>query len=281
MIIESLGNVYVFGCVYNATITATGSIHVRGNVLGSKLYSGYFGVMFNRLYNTSKALEEHMEKLLAAAAMLEQALVSRRQTVRFGQLALLLMENKFPEIPSIMKELLAVVANIQHIKRKEFEGLQEAAGMFLQPARLVEAATHSNVQGLIALLRDTHQEVARMQENTVKIMISQCHNSELKSNGDIDIQREGVLLSDLFSTGNIQFRLENSVCRGSRLEADGAILAKIVGGMTGTAAFLKAKRQVVVKKMYSGRVCVGRFSTDIFETIENRTFMMSNMKLRA
>jgi hypothetical protein len=281
MIIESLGNVYVFGCVYNATITATGSIHVRGNVLGSKLYSGYFGVMFNRLYNTSKALSEQMEKLLAAATMLEQALAAKRQSVRFGQLVLLLMENKFPEIPSTMKELLAVVANIQHIKKKEYEGLQEMSVMFLQPARMVELATLSNVQGLIALLRDTHQEVARMQESSVKIMINQCHNSELKSNGDINIEREGVLLSDLFSTGNIQFKQEYSVCRGSRLEADGAISAKIVGGMTGTAAFLKAKRQVAVKKMYSGRVCVGRYSTDIFETIENRTFMMNNMKLRA
>lgn len=56
MIIESLGNVYVEGSVYNSTITATGSIVIKGNVVNSKLYSGYFGVMYNRIFNGSKLL---------------------------------------------------------------------------------------------------------------------------------------------------------------------------------------------------------------------------------
>lgn len=58
MIIESLGNVYVEGSVYNSTITATGSIVVKGNVVNSNLYSGYFGVMYNRIFNCSKLLIE-------------------------------------------------------------------------------------------------------------------------------------------------------------------------------------------------------------------------------
>lgn len=280
MIVESLGNVYIYGSIFNATITATGSIHVRGNVLGSKLYSGYFGVMFNRLYNSSKMLSEHIEKLLAAARMLEQAMESRKQTIRFGQIVLLLIESKLKDIPAAVKELLSVVSNIQHIKKEEYQKLMEMSQMFFQPTKLLETATYSFFQSFLALLRETHQEVARMQEEKVQIMINQCHNSELKSNGDIIILRDGVLLSDLFSAGNILFQHDLAVCRGAKLEADGVISAKIVGGQTGVNTLLKAKRQIIVKKMYAGRVCVGRYCTDIYDLVENKTFNANNMKQR-
>lgn len=281
MIVESLGNVYVYGGVFNATITATGSIFVRGNVVGSKLYSGYFGVMFNRLYNTSKMLCEQIEKLMAAARMLEQALESRNQTIRFGQIALLLLESKFKETPSTVKELLFVISNIRHLKKEEYQKLMELSEMFFRPAILLEIASYSVLQSFLAILHETHQEVARMQEDKVQIMINQCHNSELKSNGDIVIQGDGVLLSDLYSAGNIIFHNELSVCRGTKLEADGVISAKIVGGQTGVNALLKSKRQVIVKKMYTGRVCVGKYCMDIFDPVENKTFDAHNMRRQA
>ncbi|GIP36924.1 hypothetical protein J31TS4_02040 [Paenibacillus sp. J31TS4] len=278
MIVESLGNVYVYGSVFNATITATGSIHVRGNVLGSKLYSGYFGVMFNRLYHSSKTLSEHIEKLLAAARMLEQALESRQQTIRFGQIVLILMESKLKDIPTAVRELLTVISNIQHIKKEEYQKLVEMSGMIFQPAKLLETATYSFFQSFLALLRDTHQEVARMQEEKVQIMINQCHNSELKSNGDIIIQQDGVLLSDLYSAGNILFLHDSAVCRGAKLEAEGVISAKVVGGQTGVNTLLKAKKQIKIKKMYAGRLCVGRYCKDIYDVVENKTFDAYNMK---
>jgi len=278
MIIESLGNVYVYGSVYNATITATGSIHIRGNVMGSKLYSGYFGVMFNRLYNTSKLLSEQIEKLLDACKMLLLALESKNQAIRFGQIVLLLMENKFKDIQAMIKDLLIVISNIQHLKKEEYKKLKEKSAIFLQPSTLLEVATYSFIQSFLVMLQDTHQEVARMQEEKVQIMINQCHSSELKSNGDIVIQREGVLLSDLISAGSIIFKHELAVCRGSKLEADGTISAKIIGGQTGVNTVLKAKGQVNVQKMYSGRVCIGRYCTDVFELIENMTFDIRNMK---
>ena len=37
------------GNVYKATLTATGGIKIKGNIIGSQLYSGYFAVIFNRL----------------------------------------------------------------------------------------------------------------------------------------------------------------------------------------------------------------------------------------
>lgn len=103
MIIESLGNVYVSGSVYNSTITATGSILVKGNVVNSKLYSGYFGVMYNRIYNFSKQLIEECKVLQNATQMLVQAVQSHKKSVKYGQAVLLLLESKFQKIPSSLR----------------------------------------------------------------------------------------------------------------------------------------------------------------------------------
>lgn len=281
MIIESLGNVYIYGSVFHATITATGSIHIRGNVIGSKLYSGYYGVMFNRLYNASKLLGEHIEKLIAAAGMLEQALESKRQVVRYGQIAQLLIESKLKDIPAAAKELLSVISNIQHIRNSEYQKLIEMITIFFQPARMLDTATYGYFQSLLTLLHETHEEVARMQEAKVQTIINQCHNSELKTNGDIIIRLDGVILSNLYSAGSILFQSKSAVCRGARLEAEGVISAKIVGGETGAKTLLKAKKEVKVKRLYEGRICVGGYCTDIYEIIENKSFTIHELKRRA
>jgi len=278
MIIESLGNVYVYGSVYNSTITATGSINIRGNVMTSKLYSGYFGVLFNRLYNTSKTLCSSIERLITAAKLLAQALEAKKQAVRYGQIVLLLLENKMKETYDTIKELLVVISNIQHIKQEDYTKLKEVSEIFLQPAKLLETASDDFVHSYLALLQDTHKEVARMQEENVEISINQCHKSELKSNGDIVVHRDGVLVSELFSARNIVFMDANSVCRGSRLDAGDSIVAKIIGGQTGAMSVLKAKRKVEVRKMYAGRVCVGKYCKDIFDVIENTVFDSQSFK---
>ncbi|WP_167858993.1 FapA family protein [Paenibacillus cymbidii] len=278
MIIESLGNVYVYGNVYQATITATGSVYVRGNVLGSKLYCGYFGVMFNRLYNASKILSEQIAKLQAASLMLQQTLEAKNSKVRYGQIVILLMENKFKDIPATVVELLSIIASIRHIKQKEYGKLQEMCALLLQPAQLLEVATASFVQSIVTLLQETHQEVARMQEEKSEIKLNQCHRSELKSNGDILVENDGVVSSDLFAAGDIVFVRDTAVCRGSSLEAGGSITAKTIGGQTGVGSLLKAKKHISVQKMLSGRICIGKYCRDIFEPVENMIYHVQDVK---
>jgi uncharacterized protein (DUF342 family) len=280
MIVESLGSVYVSGSVYNATITATGSIHIRGNVMGSKLYSGYFGVLFNRLYDTTKQLSERFEQLLSALRTLELTLGQRKVTCRYGQIVVTLIDHKFKDIPVQLEELLTLISSIKKMKKDQYQKLQEQSES-LSNRSLLLAATANDLQGYHSHLRDTFLEVERMQEDKSKIEIKQCHNSELKSNGNIVIARNGVMLSDLYSAGSIVFKHDTAVCRGSKLEAGDSIIAKVIGSQMGANTILKAKKRVTVTKMFSGRICVGRTCTDVFELIENRTFNAAVSKQRA
>lgn len=272
MIVESLGNVYIYGSVFHATITATGSIYVRGNVIGSKLYSGYFGVLFNRLYQTAGRLSEQIGQLTAASRTLSVALKKQGRTARPGQLALLLMENKYTDIPAEIREMLSTLSHISHMHHDVFPKIRDKASVFLDPHQLLETASMNFLLGFQMLLGEVCRELEQMQEVKARTAISQCQSSELKSNGDIVIMRDGVILGDLYASGDIIFEKSGAVCRGSMLEAKQAIHAKIVGAQTGTSAFLKAGKKVVVHKMLMGKVSVGRSTLLIEEAVENISF---------
>ncbi|GAB2672964.1 DUF342 domain-containing protein [Paenibacillus thermoaerophilus] len=278
MIIESLGNIYVAGSVFNSTLTATGSIAVQGNVIGSNLYSGYFGVLYNRFYNHSKQLIDILEKIVESEKLLRNEISKKNMQVRYGQVMLLIIESKYQQLWGIVKELLGVIASLQsHNSDKEnFQQIKAYLELFLQPANLVQTITAPKLEDFMRILREAFMRVALSQESHVQISISQSQNSTLKSNGDILIKKEGIIQCELYSAGNIIFFLDNSVCRGSKLEAGNTISAMHVGGITGVGTSLKAGKKVIVKKMYEGRVIVDRYSLDIFEPVEDKTFDRNN-----
>ncbi|WP_410514255.1 FapA family protein [Paenibacillus sp. BR2-3] len=279
MIIESLGNVYVAGSVYNSTITATGSILVKGNVANSKLYSGYFGVMYNRIYNASQLLLEEVKGLQKAIKILTQAVESRKQSVKYGQAILLLLESKFKKIPQVIRELLTVLTHVKSTYHHDLEQVMHFLNVFLNPPQLVDFMNEASLGGFLNSLVQLHTGVARMQETKVEVNMGQCQNTIIKSNGDIIIHRDGIVQSDLFSSGNISFLKSTSVCRGSKLEAGGMISAYLVGGESGAQSFLKAKRSVTVRKMYLGKVTIDRYTADITEPVENMVFNSETVRM--
>lgn len=278
MIVESLGNVYISGSVYNATVTATGSIRVQGNAIKSNTYSGYFGVMHNRLYNNSKLLMSQFEQLLEAAKVLSDMVEKKGQKPHYGQIILLLVENKFKDISKMAKEALSVIINIRSRDKTAWLNLKDMLERFLQLSRMPQLISHGTILGILNSLNETVQHVGSMQEAKVRIDMGQCHLSTLKSNGDILIRKEGVLQSDLYSAANIVFYDKDAVCRGSRLEADGIISAMMVGGQTGAPSVLKSKTKIMLKSMSSGRICIGNYCIEVMDNIEEQTIDMEWMK---
>ncbi|TJY41938.1 DUF342 domain-containing protein [Cohnella pontilimi] len=272
MIIESLGNIYVAGSVFNSTLTATGSIMVKGNVIGSQIYSGYFGMLYNRLYHSSKQLMDNLEKMMESARLLLHEIEKKNMRVRYGQVLLLISESKFQQVGDVVKELLKVIASIRLHNKNEFEKLSDYLEFFLHPTKMVKDMTAHRMKDFMHKLKEAYMRVALSQESHVQIQINHSQNSTLKSNGDILIRREGVIQCDVQSSRNIIFFLDNSVCRGSTLEAGDTISAMYVGGMTGVASSLKAANKIMVKKMFEGRIIVDQKTIDIYEPVEEKTF---------
>jgi len=281
MVVEALGNVHVFGSVYNATVTATGSIFIKGNVIGGKLYSGHFGVLYNRLYNFTKKLNEQLLSMRNAWKMLTDTLTSRGASVPSGQSLQLLADTKFKDIPVCAKEILGCIATIQNIQSGHLETLKQRLLALLRPSCFLQVEPIAFLNELQQMLGETSETIKRSEETVVQMDIPKCQLSTVMSNGDILIRKEGVLQSQLYSKNNIVFYQNEAVCKGSQLEAGHMISAMIVGGLSGGASTLKAGVSIYVRKMYDGRIFVQRFSQEILEAVENMKFFVRDQRLAA
>lgn len=279
MVIEALGNVYIAGGVFNATVTATGSILVKGNTIGGKLYSGHFGVLYNRLYNHTKKLNDTLQSLRNAGNLLIQTLEAQGKFVPEGQAYQLLVDTKFKDIPATVKEILTSIVTIQTLQRGHLEETKQLLQFLLAPSCFLKVDPGPFLNELQRLLIEASDSIRRCEETDVQLDIAKCQLSTLMSNGDILVRQEGVIQSHLFARNNIVFYQTNAVCKGSTLEAGQTISAMIVGGTHGGACILKAGVKVLISKMFDGRVFIGRFSQEILEPLEQTAFTLKDNRL--
>ncbi|KIL37338.1 hypothetical protein SD71_01245 [Cohnella kolymensis] len=279
MIVEALGDVYVSGNVYRATISATGSIYIKGNTVGSQLYSGHFGVLFNRLYTHSTKLNEQLALLRQVAEQLTHMADDRGQSVTDRQLYQLLLESKFRDIPPLCHASLACIANIQSIENHLMSSLKSKLQMMLNKAFLVETDIKAFLHNLQSELVTTIENIRLSEESGVVTDIQQCHLTEIMSNGNIFVRKQGVLQSKLYSKENIIFYQDDAVCRGSELEAGNTISVMIVGGVSGGCTSLKAGKKVMAALIYEGKVQVGPFAQEVLAPIEQACFEIKENRL--
>ncbi|WP_128659839.1 DUF342 domain-containing protein [Paenibacillus sp. 598K] len=279
MIVEALGDIYVMGNVYRATATATGSIYIKGNAIGSHLYSGHYGVLFNRLCTHSGSLNSQLQLMRNTMKQLSALAEARKQTVSPRQMFQLLLETKFKQIPLTIKEILLCISNIQQIQNGQLGVLKNKLLELMQRPVVVEVNLNKMLDELQFILIETVDSIKRCEELNVRTELQQCNMTSIMSGGDIVIKKQGVIQSQLFSKGNIVFHDQEAVCRGSQLEAEGAILAMTVGGKSGGSTMLKAGEKIVVSHMYEGRVAVGRFAKDILEPVEHMEFRVRQNRL--
>jgi hypothetical protein len=269
MIVESLGNVYVFGNVYRATITATGSIFVSGNVTGGYLYSGYFGVIYNRLYTLTKQLAGHFNQLIESASLMINIIHEQGKYVEVGHLLQLLLETKTPDLLNTIQLTMNALQEVRNTDQIEWSNLRDQLVLVSNRQDYVNLDDLNTLEELERLLIQTYSTIEQMQDNKVTIEFSQCNGAVIKSNGDITISREGTIQSQLFAKERIIYKHEDSVCRGGEIEAGGIIWLKAVGGVSGGEAIIKSNYKMHANKIYMAKICIGKWTRHVQEPLQN------------
>lgn len=281
MIIESLGNVYVMGNVHQSTITATGSIFIQGNVTNSFLYSGYFGVVFNRLYGAAKDLADTILNLKDATNVILNILKARGKSAREGFILNSLIETKYHSFYSQIRVILHIFRSLESEQVipewREFKRMLEA---YIQPMYM---SNYSTIEGLTAfesMARDIYMNIELMQEHSERIEINQCAGSTLKSNGDIKVLKEGTVQSFLFAKNQIVYEHLDSVCRGGEIEAGHSVHLIAVGGRSGTETIIKANKNIFAKKIFMAKVCIGSGTEHIYNPLKDVIVSSDRGRLR-
>lgn len=279
-IIEALGNVYIYGDVTHATITATGSIFVQGKVTGSQLYSGYFGARHNRLCTYSCLLLGEIAGLREAAARLELNVQARQQTVKYGLVIMLLLESKYDHLPGLFSDLLGVLHGMDSAYPLDADPLKHILGIFLHPGQFTDYFTDAVLGSFLKLIEGLYDAITGMQEVNVRIDIAWSQDSILKSGGDLYVHKDGVVHSRLFSSGHVHFVTNEAVCIGSTVEAAGSITAQTVGKMSSEKCVLIAGQNITVRQICNSEVTIGEDTAAIDRPVEDIVFTAQNLRLR-
>lgn len=212
-VIEAIGNVYLYGNVSNSTISATGSIVVRGKITGSRLYSGYYGAKHNRLCMNSKLLMEEISRLRVAAVQLAATVQSRQQTVKYGLVVMLLLESKYGHLPGQFRELQSLLSGLGPGYPQDYSQLQRILEVFLHPGQFTDYITDAVLDTFMQLLKEACDSVAAMQEENARIDIAAADTCLIESDGEItagQICRSEVTAGD-YNT-RIEADVKNMVC---------------------------------------------------------------------
>ncbi|KAI7266603.1 hypothetical protein KC345_g8140 [Hortaea werneckii] len=186
--IEALGNVYIYGNARQCTITATGSIYVSGQVTLCNLYAGLTGVQQHRLYCFSKLLQEEICGLREAARLLAENVESRQQSVKYGLVILLLLEDKYSHIECLISDLQAALLCMDPSFQPGTDQLKYMLEVFAHPGQFTEFITDTILNTFSRLLGGLYNGIALMQEEYVIIDIARSQDSILQSGGDLNVR---------------------------------------------------------------------------------------------
>lgn len=187
--IEALGNVYVYGNVRQSTITATGSIYVSGQVTGCSLHTGLPGVQQHRLHSFSALLLTEVSGLREAARQLARNVESRQQSVKYGLVVMLLLEDKYSHIGCLLSDLKDALLCMNGDNRPGSEQLKHMLEVFAHPGQFTEFINDSVLDSFSRLLHNLCEDIARFQEEQVIIDIAGSQDSRLNSGGGL-LQRD-------------------------------------------------------------------------------------------
>ncbi len=276
--VDAFGNVYIYGDVRSSAIAATGSIFVLGKATDSQLHAGCYGVTYNRLSFCCAVLIQEVSRLREACAQLARNVESRQQTVQYGYVVMLLLEDKYVHLPRQLRELLGILAGMDATFPRNTGPLKSMLEIFLHPGQFSRHITDNLLDSFLKQLQDVYDTVARLKENEVIIDIAEIEDSTVLSGGDLVIHGAGVRESKLAAGGSISFRQAEAFCTGSSVEAGRRIEAQTVGGKAARGSVLIAGESISFRRLHRSGVAVGEYGTALDEMEESTVFTEHSLK---
>lgn len=279
-IIEALGNVYIYGDVTQATISATGSIFVQGKITGSQLYSGCFGARHNRLCTYSCLLMQEISGLREAARQLELKVLARQHTVKYGLVIMLLLESKYDHLPGLLNDLQEIINKVDSSFPVDADAIQHMLDLFLNPGQFTDDFSDAVLASFLKVLKSLHEAIDGMKETNVRIDMARSQDSIIKSGGDLHVHKEGIWHSELFSSGDVSFAMNEGACISSTVEAAGSITAQTVGKNFSERCVLIAGCKITVRQICNSEVTIGEETALIDGPAEDMELTAQSLRMR-
>lgn len=249
MIADIKGNLKVFGFVSRATIKVSGHIEIVKVITASTITAGNKTVSFSKIKNKLDEIYYEIERLDSAAQQLLGNLRQRDKNITFGQVILTLMDKKFINLRSQVREITKLVKSQEQKLPRELE----EAIRFLATIADIKALNVQNLTRIKKRVAEATTLFEPMDDAPSNVIAHSVWNSPIEATGDIKIIGQGVFNSHLTALGFVDI---NGIFRGGEMFAQASVKVGEIGGPMGAKTVVRTGKNGIIKanRVYNGSI---------------------------
>lgn len=256
MRVEAMGNIFISGNVYSATIISAQDVQINGTVINSQVISGQHGLFFSEVYKIVERLYRMIRVLKSSAKTLLDSLEQQGQKISYGEVVAQLVEKKYKSIKQDILKYNELLVEIEksHIEIPiQLKMIQRILNIF-QKYHTMLNMNKDMIRSILFSLKEVLIKSEASINAESKITLNDANMSTIKTNGDIIIEKKGVIHCTLFAGKNIIFNHPKAVIRGGKVEAMGEVKASIVGSDLGNRPKVYAGEKIFIRELVKATV---------------------------
>ncbi|WP_195264840.1 MULTISPECIES: flagellar assembly protein A [unclassified Clostridium] len=231
------GSLAIKNGVFGGFIDAKDTSEITGNIVNSKVEVGGTNLIKEKRVKALKEIKNDLESLLKNSIYLKDNNLIK-SNITDGMIIKSLIETKYKNIP---KTCIKIISNAMQ------DNCYNSIVVELAKSKLMGAgpSTIKDINEIENIIYQVAKELEDLEKDVITtsdLTIEYAQESEISVTGDINIIGKGLFTSQLNSSGNINFCLKSSVCRGGHLKSGKLIKASIVGSDSGVFTKLEVDK---------------------------------------
>lgn len=243
MKVQATGCVEITGLVTRATVISGGKLQVHRGVIGSKLRAGSGFPGAKKLSFMLRDIQSNLDLLKQALEQLKRHQGNNLDRVDFGRVLMTLMDTKFKNLRSLVKNTLREIAAI----RAEVPGEVARCGRSLNCLVGLNPLT---VKSFGDVIKDVESAAALLQEtaeNPADVVVPSAMSSTIQSSGSVYVTQRGCVNTTINAGQDVvvkgSFKGGEIFCEGNaEVEELGSALGAPPVVRVGVAGVIRVKR---------------------------------------
>lgn len=230
MVVQADGNIEIMGNVAEATVQARADVLIHGHVFSSNVRAGGEGAHLGKFL---ESLNELTEQVTGALVATRQLVAAGQGKLEPGRAFLVVMDQKFPRIPNLVRKLQKMEAETKAAKLSVPETLTATINELAQTFLNIHVATVDNIAVFISLLNNLRAATAEVEAvvgDRHSVTASSVASSVVEATGDIIVATQGAWNSTLHAGGDVKVAGQ---FRGGKINAKGEVWLSKAGSERG------------------------------------------------
>ncbi|SIR40009.1 FapA family protein [Halanaerobium kushneri] len=241
--VEVGNDLKVQGNIANAEVKTQGDLYVNNNIIASKLFIGNYLeqeiiISLKKIIHYLEDLNKGVEEILGEASKRKMNL----SNFRTGRVLRLLIENKFPELKTLILHVNKSIKSSEQLK-KYFQEITPYFKNMANLERIKDEKILSNFKNNLLEFVDFNLE----QNGVLNIYTGYIQNSEINIGGSVIINRLGCYNSTIRAKKSIIVKSKPGFLKGGSYQAEEVIFSQAAGSKL-SKTYFRIGKQIFIKE---------------------------------